>query len=174
MLKKLICLLVAVVLCLPIYAAAEDFSAMSTEELQTLIDQARAELLNRELAMAEKTVIVEADGITVTLTGEVDLEAAYDDTMTLKLNVIVTNTSDKDMAACLDSVYVNGWEGWGFSSFELAAGKKAKDTIEVYEVDVDAELTALEELETIEFHFYTYDPNSYETVTDDIVTTVHF
>ena len=41
-------------------------------------------------------------------------------------------------------------------------------------MDVDAELTALEELETIEFHFYTYDPNSYETVTDDIVTTVHF
>ena len=69
MLKKLICLLVALVLCLPVYAAAEDFSAMSTEELQTLIDQARAELLNRELATAEKTVIVEADGITVTLTG---------------------------------------------------------------------------------------------------------
>lgn len=174
MLKKLICLLVALVLCLPVYAAAEDFSAMSTEELQTLIDQARAELLNRELATAEKTVIVEADGITVTLTGEVDLETNYDDTKTLKLNVTVTNTSDKDMAVSLDSIYINGWEGWGFSSFELAAGKKTKDTIEIYEVDVDAELTALDQLETIEFHFYTYDPNSYETMTDGIVSTVYF
>ena len=66
------------------------------------------------------------------------------------------------------------WEGWGFSSFELAAGKKIKDTIEIYEVDVDAELTALDQLETIEFHFYTYDPNSYETMTDGIVSTVYF
>ena len=172
--KRTVCVILAVLLMCPVFASAEDFSSRSTEELYTIIDQARAELVKRELIEAEKAVIIDYDGISIILTGEVDLKEIYDGTKNLVINVRVINTSDKEMAVTIDELYVNGWEASGHGTFKLFPGKKAKDTIEIYHVDVDAEITEIELLKTIEFHCHTYDPDSYHSLSGDIVTTVEF
>lgn len=174
MLKKIVCLLIAVMLCLPVYACAEYYSSLSTEDLYTMIDQAKAELLKRELIEAEKAVIIDADGISITLTGDISLTTSYDGSMKLSLGILVINSSDMEIGVSVDELYVNGWEESTLCTFSLAPGKKAKNVLEMYHVDEDADLTSLDELETIEFHCHTYDPDSYRTLSNDIVTTVQF
>lgn len=174
MLRKTLSLIVAIALCFPIYAFAEDYSSMSTEDLYIMIDQAKTELLKRELIEAEKAVIVDADGISLILTGDVSIQQSYDGSMTLILGILVANSSDKDVGVSVEEIYVNGWEESTLTTFSLAPGKKSKGEIEMYHVDEDANLKAIEELETIEFHCDTFDPNTYQTITDDIVITVQF
>lgn len=172
--RKIVCFILAMILCVPVCAFAEDYSSLTVEELYTMIDQAKAELLKRELVEAEKAVIVDADGISLILTGERELTASYDGTMKLTLDVMVVNSSDKNVGVSIDEIYINGWEESALASFSLAAGKKAKEKIEMYHVDVDADLKAIEELETIEFHCHTYDADSYHSLTKGIVITVQF
>ena len=44
----------------------------------------------------------------------------------------------------------------------------------MYEVDQDADLHSIDELETIEFHWLTFDGDNYNTITSDIPATVNF
>ena len=174
MLRKVLCVAIVVLLLCPISAAAEDYSTLSTGDLYAIIDQAKAELLKRELIAAEKAVIFDYEGISVILTGNATLKQNFDGTKTLSLDIIVTNTSDEERAVSLDRLYVNGWEGSAIGAYSLGPGKKAKETIDIYHVDTDAELTEMDQLDTIEFHCHAYNPATFLSTSDDVVTTVQF
>lgn len=173
--KKLFSLILLVALLIPTYALAEiDWTGMDVATIQTEIDRARAEILTRDIKTSEKgTILLEADGLVVKMT-EFAVEKSWDGTYTLRLNYTVANNSDKPMGFRTDTCYLNGWEVGGSLYSNLEAGKKAKEEASFYNIDVDAEVSSLEELEELEMTMLTFDPNTYMTETDDIKVTVYF
>ena len=105
--------------------------------------------------------LVDYDGYKVTLTGyEIDMGD-------LKLNVIVENNSDIELALATEDVYVNGWLASAGSVYSINSGKKSKDYISVYDLE-KSDVFSIDDLEEIEIVFYVYDSNydrQYETDT---------
>ena len=162
--RKFIALLLTLLL-LTTTAFATDWAAMSTEDILSEIDQARAELAIRDLA--DQFVLYDSDGLTVTLTGTPTLKYG-----TLSFPVTGVNSSDKAITLTVDTVYINGWQVTSLGYVSLDAGKKIRTTIDVYSVKEDADLTDISQLEDVEFHMHTYDPTTYADITKDITRQV--
>ena len=173
--KKMFSIFLILALLIPAMAFAEiDWTGMDSSTIQMEIDRARAEILTRDIKTSDKgTIILDSDGLVVKLT-DFSVEKSWDDTYTLKLNYTVANNSDKPMGFRTDSCYLNGWEVSGSLYSNLEAGKKAKEEESFYNVDVDAEVSSIEELEELEMTMLTFDPNTYMTETDGIKVTVYF
>lgn len=153
---------------------AEDYSSYSDSDLYAVIDAARAELQNRKIATDEKPVIMEADGVTVTMSGTPTCEESYSGGKKLIVKIVAVNSGAKDISFMLDEFYVNGWKVSCLESGTVGAGKKAKLEMTFYDVDEMAELSTIEQLEDLEFHWYTYNPETYKTITDNIVSRISF
>jgi len=172
--KKMLSILLALsLMALPIIGFA-DYASMSDDELMAELNQIRAEMVKRSQAKEGKTILAEADGITVTLKGEPEWNDSYDGTHYIVLNVTVVNSSEEAVGIRTDDCYVNGWKiGAGFQT-SLEPGMKTKDTITIYKVDEDAEVEKLEDLEDIKITFLTFNANTFMTKTMDITTTLTF
>lgn len=173
--KKKITLFLCIVLlfcCVSVYA--DDYSTYSDSDLYKIIDSARTELVNRKNASEEKPVILDADGLTVTLSGNPVVEEMYDGNYEMIITVTAVNNSDKDISFSGNTVYLNGWEIYGLLSGSLPAGKKAKIEVEFFEVNLKADVTASDQIEDLEFILHTYDPETYDHITDDITSRVVF
>lgn len=173
--KKLLSMLLVLVLLLPTMALAEiDWTGMDAATIQMEIDRARAEILTRDIKLPEKgTVLVDADGVVVTLTSAA-VEKSWDGSYGLVLNYTVANNSDKAMGFRDDDCYINGWKVSGSISSSLEAGKKAKESATIYHIDVDADVTTIEEIEELQITFLTFDASTFMTETNDIQTTIYF
>lgn len=66
---------------------------MSDDELVAELNLIRAEITKRTETKEGKQVLVEADGITVTLKGEPSLEKSYNGSFYIVLQVTVVNAS---------------------------------------------------------------------------------
>ena len=148
-------------------AFAADWSSMSTEEILAEIDQARAELTARDLADPENFVLVDADGMTITITGAPEIEYGI-----LTIPATAVSSSDKEVGVIIEEAYINGWQVPVATAYTLEPGKKAKIKIEIYGIEETAEITDVSQLEDIEFHMYTFDPTTYDTITDGLPATV--
>lgn len=171
--KTLSILLTLSLLLLPMIASA-DYASMSDDELMVELNQIRAEQVNRALAKEGKTILAEADGITVTLKGEPEWNESYDGTHYIVLNVTVVNSSENAVGIRTDDCYVNGWKIGSSFITSLEAGMKTKETISIYSVDEDAEVENIEDLEDIKITFLTFDANTLSTKTRDITTTITY
>ena len=175
--KKLFSLFLALLLLIAIPCeafAAQDYSAMTDEELNAELNLIRAEMTRRlSLSEAKEILIDNVDGLTVTLKGELTLSQSSNG-KTLELTVIVVNSSDKAIGLSIDDCYINGWKESTLFSKSLDAGTKLKDTISFYHVDEDADLEDLEDLEDLIMHFHTFDPDTYHTITKEISVTLNF
>ena len=173
--KKTLAILVALILLFTgVSAFAEDYSTYSDDDLYAIIDGARTELLNRKIGQEGNPVLLEADNLTVTLSGDPVVQEAYSGGYNMILNVVAVNSGNEDISFIVDEMYINGWKVSALEGGEIGAGKKAKIEMTFYEVDTKAEIISIEMLEDIEFRFYTYDPNTYSTLTDGIVTKLVF
>ena len=161
-----------VVALLPIVSFA-DYSSMTDDELLAELNLIRVELTKRADSKEEKQVLADVDGITVTYNGSPRLENTFMG-LCLILPVTITNSGKKSMSIRLDDSYINGWKvGYTFLE-ELDPGMKAKGEISLENVDNDAELVSLDALEDVKLVFLTFDPNTFDTKTSNIVTNMSF
>ena len=173
--KRFLTFVLVLVLATPNVVFAADYSAMSDDELYDELNLIRAEMTKRQSANDEDTVLVDADGITVTLKkGEPELKEFYDGEKYLVFNVTIVNSSTEATAVRTDDCYLNGWKVSSDCSTSLEPGAKVKEELSIYNVNEDAEVESIEDLEDLKIVFLTYDANSYDTKTSDITTTLTF
>lgn len=124
---------------------AEDYSAMTVDELHNIQDSVRNELLKRDLVASEKTLLFENEGVTIYLTGE------HSDFLgDLRLNTITINDTDKEFSI-VPELSVNGWDVSCVWDLEANPKKKSKGHIDIKIGGAD--ISTYEELEEIVFRF---------------------
>ncbi|MGJ4851823.1 hypothetical protein ACH6CV_16415 [Bacillota bacterium Meth-B3] len=153
------------------FALAEgaDFASMKDDELHALINGARNELTKREMVAAEKTVLLERDGITVYLTGE---HKTWGDGGVLGLEAVVVNDSENTVNVMMNSASVNGWNVLTGGIFSVESKKKKKNTFEIR--IHEAELSSYEAIEDMEFVLRVSDSNSYDKIFETDKISLHF
>ena len=164
---KRIIWIMMMLLCVCASCLAEEtinFTRMTTEELHQLIDEARMELSKRELLIGDSVTILEAENVTISLTGEYD--ALFDEYIELK--AVVLNDSEKNVGITLDKVALNGWTVYGGGPNGVDAGKRGKGEFTFSLVEAD--LHSPEEVEDIEFVISLYDLDTFVTFyTTDLI-----
>lgn len=151
--KRLAMVFLVLLLLCPVVAFAEgiDLSEMTREELHTLIDQARTELLKYEIYAGDTDVVLlDADGIKVTLQG---YEFSVDK---LIINAIIENNGDQELGVSMNDTYINGWDKYISFQQSLATGKKAKYECTIFHMD-EVDILSEEDLDTIEFTLKIFD-----------------
>lgn len=140
------------------FAEEIDLSAMTEEELWTLIANARMELGKYNPAIAEGEVFFEDENIRITINSE-----PYIEHENLRIDVIIENFSDKNINISFDNCKINGWDVSG-SSLSVTADGKAKDSLNFYDVVELAELSDAAELQDINGVIEYYDSDTYDTI----------
>lgn len=173
--KKLLCVLLALLLSLPVASMAEiNWKDMPAEEIQAEIDKARAEILTRDIKSDEKgTIILDADGLVVSIT-KVEVLQTWDGSYNLKLSFTVVNNADEGVGFRTDKVYLNGWEISGSIFSSLDSGMKARQEENFYDVDIDADVSSYEDLEELKLVLLTFDADTYQTKTPKMECTIYF
>lgn len=108
------------------------------------------------LHMTEGTVLMNQNGIVVTLTGN------HDGTTFLNLEAIVENNSSDHIGVSLDDCNINGWEVWSSGISDINPGKKKKGKFSIK--IADAEISRFEEIETMEMVLRVYNGDTYRTM----------
>ena len=149
--RKLIALLVTIIMLFSCSALAEDYSSMTDDDLHSMLNSIRNELLKRDLVYNEKIVLFDQDDVQVYLTGDCDFRLPY-----TKLYAVVINNSTNPVRFAFANDYkisVNGWEVWGDPDYlgTTSPGKKQKGYINIKMED--AEVASFEEIEEIELNF---------------------
>jgi len=146
--KRLLSILVTIILLVASCTAqAEtfDFSGMSIDELHTLQNAIRNELLRRDLVAGDEILLFEKEGISLYLTGD------HSDGMGgLRLSTKTINDTDKEINIYCE-LSVNGWDVGNVWSLEANPRKKSKGYIDISIKGAD--ISTYEEVEEIEFRF---------------------
>ena len=150
--KKLTALFLSLLLLLPTIVFAENYVAMTTDELFSILDAIRVELTTRELDSSKEKCLIDAEGIKWYITGDPIFKKYSDGNCKLILNVIITNNTDADIIYDLEDTYINGWSISCSCISTLPAGKKEKIEIVFYRVHEQCELSDITQLDDIEFH----------------------
>lgn len=112
----------------------------------------------------EEQVLFEQDGIKVTATGMDE-----DDIWGPAVNLLIENNSEKNIGVGCDALIVNGYMISDLFSSEVAAGKKANETMNIMASELEA--AGIENIGKIEVYFHLFDPETYETTYKaDVVT----
>lgn len=173
--RKAILLLVAlVIIVFPLVALAVDYASMSDYELEAELNAIRAEITKREATQETRTILVDVDGITVTLKDGPVWNKSYDGTHYISYYVTVVNSSKDAIGIRTDDCYLNGWKIHSEFYTLLEPGMKTKETIGIYSVDTDADLEKLEDLEDVKLTFLIFDANTFKTEKDDIKVTLNY
>ncbi|MBR1643534.1 MAG: hypothetical protein IJ683_14580 [Butyrivibrio sp.] len=154
--KKVLGLLVALLLAaMPLIACAAqiDYSAMSVEELNEVVNSARNEILKKTTAQDKLYLVDDPSGVSMYLTGngENGWLGTYD------IEVVVINNTTTNLSIYFDNIVVNGWETNAlYSSISsTSAGRKQKAALSLQLEE--AEISSSDEIEEVEISFHTYD-----------------
>jgi len=172
--KKVFIVLLAAIIFILIsceaFAEMPDFSALTDEELHEMIDGARNELKTRELVAGEKTVLLDAEGVQIYLTG--NYRVYGEDNVYCELEAVLVNNSDRDVGVSSDGASVNGWEVYSSGFGSASPGKKMKGTIDLK--ISDAEISTYEEIEDIDLTLHLFDGSTYTTFYRGETITMYF
>ncbi len=105
----------------------------------------------------EETVLLDQDGIRVVATGLVEEEW-----LGPEVSVLIENNSNKPVIIQASYAAINGAMVYPILSSEVAAGKKANETISFYQSDLD--IAGITRIQTIELVLLVLDNESYETL----------
>ncbi len=157
--KKLFALVLALIL-LYSTAVAEgiDWASMTDEEIYAEIDNAKAELVKRELVgNTENVTIFDESDVTIIITsiGIDTSDWSYKPALVAEFTII--NESDNDIEVYIDNVAINGWEVEYIGIADAAAGHKARDSFKFKLEDADVENE--DDLETLEIAFRYENPD---------------
>ena len=154
--KKLFAVILIIVI-LPVIALANpDVSSMTDQELRDMIAACSAELRARATSEPDGILIFEWEGVKVYQIGDPYISFSF-----LYVPVAVYNDTDSEMVISPENVLCNGWSIYGGSC--RAPGKaKKKDTIS-FNVE-DANVSELNTIDSLSFHFEVYDYTNRKTV----------
>ena len=171
--KSLIILLVLAFFCVNAFAADLDWSSMSDDEISAIIAAGQAELASRNpaptgdaLHMTKDTVLLDRDGILVTLTGKVETMGSL-----IQMEVIIENNSSDPIYLNVTGSSINGWEVFGAGVADIGAGKKKKGDL-MFTLE-DAEIDNPEQIEELELTLSVANADTWNTIfTADTLTLV--
>ena len=135
-----------------------DFSEMTDEELQSLIDQATKELNDRSKndggykTSDEGWSVFDEDGIKITIAGNFGIKEWFG-TPYLGVQTIIENGSQSEIQVCIDNASINGWQisDDGIWDDPVKPGLKNKAT---YGLNLnDAGVNSIQEIGEIKFSF---------------------
>lgn len=86
------------------------------------------------------------------------------------VKVLLENNSDKDVMVSCNALIVNDYMITDLFVSEIAAGKKANDTIYISSSELEA--AGIDIVGKIEIYFHVYDSSSYETILDSDCVTI--
>ena len=179
--KAIAMLILLTMICMSLTTVAEgvDFAAMSDEELQSLIDGASAELNGRNgekdkdgaVHLTKDSVLIDHEGIVVTLTGENACYPVSDDgEYNLYIGVIVENNTDSPIYLVANEASINQWTVPSYYAFDVKSGNKRKDEFVYYEI---YNISRVSEIENMKASFVIYDDDSGEIIYEtDTITLV--
>lgn len=114
------------------------------------------------------TVVVDKDGIKITIK-EADNEESF---WGADIYIYVENNTEKNVTVQADSTSINGFMVEPYFSCDVAAGKKAFDSITFMESDL--EKNNITSIDNMEIKFHVYDTDSTETIFDSETSSVSF
>lgn len=157
----LIALMILSIASTTVFAEGIDVTSMTDEELHAIVDSARNELAKRELTAAADTVLFDAEGVKMYLTGNSHVssngEFAY-------FEVVVVNDTETEVAVTIDSASINGWDVASNGVYGTSAGKKQKG--EMFFHISDAEISTIEEIDDLELTFRLFDSDNSKFITE--------
>ncbi len=161
--KKLVSITMMLVLAFSLVSGiAEDYSAMSNDELLQRLDLIFAELNARQYN--NDNLLFEYEGL------KVFFDRAYmkgfDKTLVVEVSVI--NEGDHRISIGCDDFFLNGWRINPIFAVDLRPGYKEKKEIKVYDVDQKAEINSISDLKEIDALFFTYDPETDKFITKEL------
>ncbi len=113
------------------------------------------------------TVVHEGNGVKIVIKG-----LANADIFGPGIVVYIENTSDKNFTVQVRDVSVNGFMIDAIFSCDVAAGKRAVDTITLMETDLEEnEIIAIQE---VELYFHVFDMAEWETIVDTDIIKISF
>ena len=159
---RLLVTMLIVMMLVPVsaFSAGLNYDQMTEEELQAVIDQARIAMTKYHPLVEEGTVLYSDKNISVTYTGNCSIDWYGD----LIIDVIITNSTNKNIRVCLEDESCNGWAVDTGISEAIPAHKKAKTRFKVYGIKEKADITSVEEVEEIEAALYYFDEATYDNM----------
>lgn len=142
-----------------------DLSAMTADELISLIDDARLELSKYIPAVADGMVLYEDENTKITLNGELLIEYGN-----LVVPVIIQNYTDRNLIVSFNNSSCNGWD-IREATLSVNANKKAKEEATFYSAEEDADLTSVDDVEdiTCTIHYFDEDDWNYSVEIEEPV-----
>ena len=105
----------------------------------------------------EEQILIDRDGIRVTAK-----QYVTDSIWGEGIKVLIENNSDIDVMVGCDALIVNGYMISDLFSADVAAGKKANDTIYLSSSELKAE--GIDVVGRVEIYFHAYDSDSYDSI----------
>ena len=103
----------------------------------------------------EEQVLVDQDGLKITALGY-DVDSIWGD----GIKVLIENDTDKDLSITCDALIVNDYMIGDLFYTDIAAGKKANDTIRLYTSELKE--AGIDTVGKIEIYFRAFDSDTYE------------
>lgn len=113
----------------------------------------------------EEQVLIDQDGIRVTATG-----IEHDTLMGAGIKLLLENNTDRNVMVGCNALIVNNYMISDLFASEVAAGKKANDTM--YMMSSDLKAAGISNIGQIEIYFHVYDSSTYDTLFDSDVITI--
>lgn len=154
--KKSVSLLLALLLMLPLTACGGAEGELLQPNIQ---DQAQGNGAQETKVTVEQVMLLEQDGIKIQAK-----ELKPDGLLGAELKVYIENETEKDLTIQCRNSSVNGYMVETMFSAEVAAGKKANDTITF--LSADLELCGIETIADMELSFHIFTTEGWDTVLD--------
>lgn len=142
-----------------IVAASENEDAGAKEEASEETSDTNSDF------SIEEQVLLDQDGIKVTATG-VENDVIYG----TGIKLLLENNSDKNVTVGCNALIVNDYMISDLFVADVAAGKKANETMYMMSSELDA--AGISNIGQIEIYFHVYDSTSYDTIFDSDVVTI--
>jgi hypothetical protein len=137
----------------------------TTKKTTGTTDETTTAEVKNTAATIEQQVLLEKDGLKITA-----VEMVYDSFWGDGVKLLIENNSDKNLGVSCNALIVNNYMFTNILASDVAAGKKANDTMYVFSDDLKA--AGIENIGQIEVYFHVYDSKSYDTVFDSECITI--
>lgn len=153
--KKLFTLLLVLALALPALVLADpDVTSMTDQELRDMITACSAELRARTTEETDGTLLFETEGLKLYQIGEPRVSSDY-----LYIPVAIYNDLDFQVSLSPNVPKINGWEIY---SSGASANAKSKKKGELSFKIADADVTALDQIDSFVFGWSVFNMDTWE------------
>jgi len=153
--KKLFAMILVIALALPVIALADpDVTSMTDQELRDMITACSAELRARSTTEPDGTLLFETEGLKLYQIGEPRVSSDY-----LYIPVAIYNDLDFQVSLSPNVPKINGWEIYSSGASANAKSKK-KDELS-FKIS-DADVTALDQIDSFVFGWTVFNMDTWE------------